>query len=322
MLPYSAYLFIIENLAVKTIRTYIAALQYFLFSNDFITTSVWSPRLNQSIKAYVLKESKERPLSKRFKLPFTLSMIFWCFHKVIKSNSHYFWSVSSLSIYKNNTFVHDALLASLCMGFMFLFRKREYLTDIDKRPKISNGQVRTLIASDTNFWFEDIPYPANSKSFPPGLPTMISMYLPLSKGDPLGKGATRFFPSEPSNPACLVHIVYHYVKQARLSPNDCVFAGPRFTVTSDMLCSLIKFTAEGSLLDSTRFSPHSLRVGGLVSLFAADVPDHLKQLAGRWSDPRSFITYARATIQQYTLIAKSLNDHTLVTADHVTKFYA
>ena len=87
--------------------------------------------------------------------------------------------------------------------------------------------------------------------------------------------------------------------------------------------TLLVFTAVGSLLDSTHFPPHSLRVGGLVSLFAANVPDHhLKQLAGRWSDPRSFITYARATIQQYTLIAKSLNDHTLVTADHVTKFYA
>ena len=65
MLPYSAYLFIVENLAVGTIRTYIAALQYFLFSNDFITSSVWSPRLNQSIKAYVLQESRERPLSKK-----------------------------------------------------------------------------------------------------------------------------------------------------------------------------------------------------------------------------------------------------------------
>ena len=131
-----------------------------------------------------------------------------------------------------------------------------------------------------------------------------------------------FLPNLQTQLACLVHIVYHYVKQARLSPNDCVFAGPRFTVTSDMLCSLITSTAEGSRLDSTRFSLHSLRVGGLVSLFAANVPDHLKQLAGRWSDPRSFITYARATIQQYSLIAKSLNDHTLVTADHVTKFYA
>ncbi len=45
-----------------------------------------------------------------------------------------------------------------------------------------------------------------------------------------------------------------------------------------MLCSLIKLTAEGSRLNTTRFSPHSLLVGGLVSLFAANVPDHLKQL--------------------------------------------
>jgi hypothetical protein len=184
------------------------------------------------------------------------------------------------------------------MGFMFLFRKSEYLTGPNKTPKLVNGQVHTLIASDTNFWFGNTSFPAHSSSFPHQLPDMMSMYLPLSKGDPLGKGATRFFPSDVANPSCLVRIVFHYVRQANLKHSDCLFAGPRFTVTtSDMVTSLIKHMALGSGLDCSRFSPHSLRVGGLVSLFAANVPDHLKQLAGRWSDPRSFITYARATIQ-------------------------
>ena len=322
MLPYAAYLFIIENLSAKTIRTYIAALQYFLFSNDYIKTSVWTPRLNQSLKAYVLQESRERPLSQRHKLPITLSMIFWGYHNVIKSPSHPFWPNQSISMYAHVPFVHSALLASLCMGFMFLFRKSEYLTGPDRSPKIANSQIHTLIAADTNFWYGDLAYPASSPSFPSTLPTMLSIYLPLSKGDPLGKGATRFFPADPNNPSCLVSIIFAYVRQANLSKSDCLFAGPRFVVTSTMVDFMIKYIAAGSGLNSQRFSPHSLRVGGLVSLFAANVPDHLKQLAGRWSDPKSFITYARATIQQFTQISTSLNDHSLVTADHIHKFYS
>jgi hypothetical protein len=199
------------------------------------------------------------------------------------------------------------------------------LTGPSKLSKIANGQVHTLIATDINFWFGDKCFPAHSASFPNRLPEMMSMYLPLSKGDPLGKGATRFVPADNQNPPCLVSIVFHYIRQAELKHSDCLFAGPLFTVTLEMISSIIKHTAAGSGLDSSRFSPHSLRVGGLVSLFAANVPDHLKQLAGRcrWSDPRSFITYPRVTIQQFTHMATSLNNHTLVTAaDHVHRFYA
>ena len=88
-----------------------------------------------------------------------------------------------------------------------------------------------------------------------------------------------------------------------------------------MVSEMIKFTAVTSGLPGNRFSPHSLRVGGLVTLFAADVPDSLKQLAGRWASPQSFVVYARATLQQFGNIASALNDASLVTAEHVKMFY-
>ena len=54
---------------------------------------------------------------------------------------------------------------------------------------------------------------------------------------------------------------------------------------------------------------------------AADVPDHLKQLAGRWANPKSFVAYARATLLQFNRISSTLNDKNLVTADEIKKFY-
>ena len=307
MLPYVAYLFVFQNLAYHTVKTYVAGLQYYLFTND-LSTSIWTPQLHQSLKGFLLRESREKPLSERTKLPVTLSMIFWARDNIIAKSP--------------SPFVRSALLASLSVGFMFLFRKSEYLTERNRRPKISYGMVSTLTAEYTHFWFGDVPFSADSKNFPERLlPSMISMYLPLSKGDPLGKGATRFFPADWSNPDCLVRIAYIYISQACLNPKDCLFAGPRIVVTMAMVADMIKLIAIGNGLPQHRLSPHSLRVGGLVTLMAADVPDNLKQLAGRWANPKSFLAYTRATMQQFKTISSSLNDKSLVTADEVKRFY-
>ena len=308
MLPYVAYLFIFQNLAYATVKTYVAGLQFYLFTNDYSTSSIWSPQLNQSLKGFLLRECRERPLSERSKLPVTLSMIFWGRDNILVKSS--------------SPLVRSALLAALCIGFMFLFRKSEYLTDKNRRPKMSYGVISTLTAEFTHFWFNDIPYEASSPQFPIGqLPSMMSMYLPLSKGDPLGKGATRFFPSDPKNPDCLVRVAFEYIVQAKLRPTDCLFAGPRIVITKDMVSDLIKLIAIGNGLPAYRYSPHSIRVGGLVTLMAADVPDHLKQLAGRWANPKSFVAYARATLQQFKTISSTLNNKFLVTSDEIKKFY-
>jgi predicted RNA-binding protein with PUA-like domain len=83
----------------------------------------------------------------------------------------------------------------------------------------------------------------------------------------------------------------------------------------------MKKTAIDLGVDHKKVSHHSLRIAGLVTLFAADVPDSLKQLAGRWADPKSFVIYARATMQQFTNIATALNNPQLVTVQHIKKFY-
>jgi hypothetical protein len=215
-----------------------------------------------------------------------------------------------------------AIYAALCMGLMFLFRKSESLTDPNRKPKITEGVVVTLLASNVHFWYGSTPYASCDPSLPHSPPDLLSMFLPLSKGDPYGKGATRFFPRAPSNPLCMVSYVHSYALQARLRPADCFFAGPRYVVSSDSVALVLKTTAALLGIPANRVSCHSLRVGGLVVLFAAEVPDSLKQLAGRWASAESFITYARATLEQYTTIANALNNPALVTAEQVKMFYS
>ena len=308
LLPYITYLFSFEELATTTITTYLAGLQHYFFTED-MPFSVWSPALHQCLKGFRKIEFSVAPVSQRVKLPFTLSLIFSCESMLLNRHS--------------DPFVRLSLLSALVVGFMFLFRKSEYLTDANRRPKITDNVVATLLASNVSFWYPGgASFQASSATLPSTSPEMVSIFIPRAKGDPFGKGATRFFPAEPSNPRCVVSIFHRYAREAALRPHDCIFAGPRYTVTSTMVSDMIKATAFCCGLPTNRFSPHSLRVGGLVTLFAADVPDSLKQLAGRWASPQSFVVYARATMQQFGQIASALNNASLVTAEHIKMFYS
>jgi hypothetical protein len=84
----------------------------------------------------------------------------------------------------------------------------------------------------------------------------------------------------------------------------------------------MKLTASAAGIYSDRVSLHSLRIGGLVALFAAGIPNNVKQMAGRWANEKSFIAYARATMEQYSELASALNNPRLVTITHIRKLYS
>jgi hypothetical protein len=302
------YLFSIENLLVSTIKTYLAGVQHNL-TMDNTGLTVWSPKLHQIIKGSQRDEADFTPAHKRLKLPFTRQMI-----------------LSACALFFNRLSDHllaIALHAAMCMGLMFLFRKSEYLTGPDRKPKLQGPRTVTLVAENLRFWYGETNYGSDQwQQLPNYLPEFISMYIAGHKGDQFGKGATRFFPSEPHNMHCMCKVLHHYVKLAQLKPGQPVFAGDRVLVTAEMVASYMKRTAQALGIDSKLVAMHSLRVAGLVTLFAADVPDHLKQLAGRWASSLSFIAYARATMQQFGTIAQALNNPNLVTSQHIKMFYA
>jgi hypothetical protein len=84
----------------------------------------------------------------------------------------------------------------------------------------------------------------------------------------------------------------------------------------------MKMTAKAAGLNPDRVALHSLRVGGLVSLFAAGAPAHLMVLAGRWASESSFVQYMRATMEQYEATGSALNRVDLVTSQHIQMLYS
>lgn len=307
MVRYAVFLFVIDKLQTSTITTYLAGLQHHLVTND-VPQTVWSPALSQVLQGFRRDEAIYLPQNKKIKLPFTRALILVAFHKFIQGLP------SELSA--------SSLHAALCLGLMFLLRKSEFLTGRDRKPKMTNGLPATLLAKNLCLWYGETFYSASSgDKIPLKPPDMISIFLPVMKSDQFGKGATRFFPAEPSNHQCMCKVVHAYVIRAGLREEDPVFAGPFITITSETVATLMKATAIAVGVPGDRVSIHSLRIGGLVTLFAAEVPDSLKQFAGRWASPMSFITYARATMQQFSQIASALNNPLLVSVHQIKKFY-
>jgi len=147
MVNFVTYLFVVTNLKLSTITTYLAGVQHHLVMND-VPKSVWSKNLHQVMKGYERKEAIFSPMNERAKIPFTRHMILvaldWLSCRYGKEN---FWVL--------------AMHAALCMGFMFLFRKSEFLTKSDGKPKVNDsGIIVTLQAEDVELWFNGIGFKA------------------------------------------------------------------------------------------------------------------------------------------------------------------
>jgi len=265
---FAAYSFFFRGLQPSTIRSYIQGVDHHLKMANLIPRTLWHPTLNQVLLGIDRETSFESALINKSKLPFSLPLILFARSKVLMNTV---------------TFELYAIFAALCFGFMFLFRKSEFLTDKRGRGKMERGIKSTVMSDHVLLYWGDVCYPSTSRFLPPTPPDYISSFLPRSKGDPLGKGATRFFPRQKNSSFCLVTVIYIYVKHAGLRPGDYFFAGPRFIVHSTLVSNTMKAAAFAAGLSPARTGLHSLRVGGLVSLFAAGAPAHLMTLAGRWA---------------------------------------
>lgn len=306
MCTFAAYLFFFRGLAPSTIRSYIQGVDHQLKISNIISGTVWHPALNQTLKGIDRQTSFESALINRAKLPFSLPLI-------LLARSSVLLDLESFELY--------SVFAALCMGFMFLFRKSEYLTDHRGKGKTVRGEKCTLLSDNVLLWWGSISYPSTARCFPSTPPDYISIYLPRSKGDPYGKGATRFFPRQLGGRFCLVTVIFIYIKNADLRSGDYFFAGLKVIVHSKLVANTMKATAQVAGLSPERVALHSLRVGGLVSLFAAGAPAHLMVLAGRWASESSFVQYMRATMEQYEAIGSALNRVDLVTAQHIKMLY-
>ena len=179
MCVFAAYLFFFRGLQPATIRSYVQGTDHHLRMLNIIPGSVYHPALNQTLRGIDRQTSFETALINRAKLPFSLPLILLARSKIL---------------FGATIFELHAIFASLCFGFMFLLRKSEYLPNKSGKGKRVNGINYTLLSDNVYLWWDGTPYLSTASFLPSTPPDYISIFLERSKGDPFGKGATRFFP--------------------------------------------------------------------------------------------------------------------------------
>ncbi len=78
----------------------------------------------------------------------------------------------------------------------------------------------------------------------------------------------------------------------------------------------IKTVAISLGLDPSRYSSHSLRIGGASVMAAAGLPDYVIQLIGRWKS-LAFLTYIRSNLSMFTKALSVLSNPDLFTISHL-----
>ena len=115
----------------------------------------------------------------------------------------------------------------------------------------------------------------------------------------------------------LVEILFDWALGAGLSPNDPFLSYRKMWVLSySTFQKAIKSVASSLGLDHTRYSTHSLRIGGASVMAAAGLPDYVIQLIGRWKS-LAFLTYIRSNLSMFTKALSVLSNPDLFTISHL-----
>jgi hypothetical protein len=178
---YVAWLFCLQDFQVSSITTYLASLQFHI-SNTFNSSfTIWHPALHRLLQGCTRLQNIEQPLFNRAKLPFSRALILFGQLHVLGPSP-----------------MAEAFHAALCFGFMFLLRKSEFLTPPSGTPRLVARFRMTISADNVLFWFGELSIASCAPLPSSTLPDFVSIFILASKADQFGKGATQFFPSDPT----------------------------------------------------------------------------------------------------------------------------
>ena len=149
--------------------------------------------------------------------------------------------------------------------------------------------------------------------------TYFALYIPRSKTDQYGSGATRVV-ARTGNPTCPFDMLCRYAKISgdSLDSTEFVFrslykrkngthalrSGSRLSYSRARELFILKFKAIG--LDTKLYGLHSLRIGGASAAANNDLPDRVIKKHGRWKSEHAKDVYCREDIQHQLLFTLNI----------------
>ena len=150
-----------------------------------------------------------------------------------------------------------------------------------------------------------------------------TLNIKSKKNDQAGTGFRFYFTKAlPGETYCTVQSLWDYSMQARPVRGKSLFyiSSLDWTLKPLYFAEQLRRLAITSGLDPTRFSSHSLRIGGATTLAAAGLNDHEIQGVGDWKS-NSYLTYVRKNITLFEKARKTLASPTAIDSTAVRRMY-
>lgn len=262
-----------RGLSPSTIRSYLAAVAYH-WTVAGVDLDVWGRRVALALRG-AERLWRERGTLAQPRLPFTADLV-----------------AAAYGLRHDPGWPHGCF-AAVAFGYAFLLRRGEFLPGGDSSNAVRMGDVSFLWSAGRRRMRLSDAGSALGPLVALGPPQQLAVSFRRSKTDQLGRGAVRVVDRARDPRVCACSALWELAQRAspQQEPELPVFAG----VPAEAVVTMMRRAAVLCGLDPSRFTLHSLRIGGLTQLLEAGVPPHLAQFAGRWRSDVAVRAYFRAT---------------------------
>jgi len=294
-----------KKLMHSTIGTYLSGIRHFFDQAHKSTTFFDAPIISQTRSSLQYLWAQKNSLAETQTLPITCDMF-------VYARDVYFKNMPS-------SWENRGILVGMIIAFCCLFRMSELL--ITSANHYLRGQ---------DVVFEVASGPSTIKSIHPSKAYLyllqdvrsVAITVHSAKNDWQGEGHRMYFRTvNDTAPRAfeLVREMFAWAQEARPRYDDAflMYKGT-FMVSYENMSAAIKAIASALGFDPSRFSMHSLRIGGASALAASGAPTHYIQKMGRWKS-LAFLRYIHWAVGGMADALKILSNPGHFTADDLRK---
>jgi hypothetical protein len=217
--------------------------------------------------------------SETIKLPFTIEM----------------WGVLDRYVCNRAIPMEHAALVAVTMGLLMLCRTSELL--MGATDHFFRGRDVTFLLNDPGTGLPTVRVETHTAGqYPRAALAGVSCLIRSAKNDQEGTGHKCYFAVQAvsdTSAFCIATMMFEWAQKAQPKSDEpfLSYRGER-SLSYNAYAKAIKTAAQRSGFDPTRFSPHSVRIGGASGLAAAGFDNYYIMKAGRWKS-LAFLDYIR-----------------------------
>lgn len=306
IISFIAWMYGDQNLMHSTVGNYISGVRFFFKEGRYNDDVFVDPAVSQARTALqYLYVQKDCLVNEKKRLPMTCDMV--CYAK----DTHFRKYKSN---WKSWAFVVGMVIAFVCLmraSELLITAENHYLRGQDVTFGVMHQGVEIRI------------YPAEAWQYSTHQLLNVSITIHSAKNDWEGEGHRLFFsrlgPTDSTFGFEIVTMMFEWAQHARpLNDDAFLMHNQKNMISYDFFNAELRKIAIQFGLDPSRYSFHSIRIGGATTLAAAGKSDHYIKKMGRWKS-LAFLEYIHWAISGMADAYKTLANPGVYTVEHLKR---